>query len=81
MFNMRPERHEHKGWTITIAPGRTFVGSGAQQRPPFRIVMVKGISVFAVLKELRRRIDAIEAEGDHPGDQSGAGPAGSKSCR
>jgi hypothetical protein len=79
MFNMQPERHEHNGWSITLAPGRTCVGSAAQGRPPHRIEMVKGFSTTAVLQELRRRIDALEAEGEQAGDQSGVGPVGSES--
>jgi hypothetical protein len=60
MVSMEPQRFEHNGWTLTVAPGRTCVGSAAQHSPPHQILMVKGFSAETLLVDPKRQIDAIE---------------------
>ena len=51
---------EYRGWTLTVYPGRTWVGCARQVRAPFDVHLVKGFSSASVLAALRRKVDEIE---------------------
>ena len=51
---------EYRGWTLTVYPGRTWVGCARQKRAPFDVHLVKGLGGASVLAALRRKVDEIE---------------------
>jgi hypothetical protein len=55
----------------TLYSGRTWVGCAAEQRPPYRIELLKGFSDVSVLAALRRKVDEIE--GDRGDEEEGRG--------
>jgi hypothetical protein len=57
---------DHRGWQLSLYPGRTWVGCAKQERAPFDVILIKGFSGASVLAELRRKVDEIEDASTRP---------------
>jgi hypothetical protein len=57
---------QYRGWQLTVFPGRPWVGTAKLVRPPFDVIVVKGFSDWAVMADLRQKVDQIEDAGNRP---------------
>ena len=70
----KERRHsDYRGWTlcVTSVGRRKALGYAVRREPPHEIVRAEGCGASLVLKDLRRRVDAVEDKisGEGAGDQ------------